>query len=63
MAKVYPGNFQTEIVLEMLMIGLKVNGISFSFVPMQFLLTTCCETESLRSKYFRNQHEVGCQAL
>lgn len=43
--------------------GLKVNGISFTFLPMHSLLPTCCETEGLKSKYFRNQHEVGCQAL
>lgn len=65
MAKVYRGNFHTEIVLEMLVriwFGLKVNSMSFTFVPMQSLLPTCCET-GLRSKYFRNQHDVGCQAL
>lgn len=54
MAKVYPGNFHTEITLEMLVriwFGLKVNGISFTFLPMHSLLPTFCETESLRSKY------------
>lgn len=36
--------------------------MSFTFVPVQSLLPTCCKTEGLKLKYFRN-HEIGCWTL